>query len=494
MLILITKKEMNTRNIVKYLATRRIKSTILKTKLTIDNEEISDELIERILQDDSISEIRNYEEVLIASNTLKVKFQKVENSLRKFLKIVAKSKCKMYVSGDFVNVCLDGLKDIEIEQLIDILYDEFEIEELYINKIPQKSEFKVNKEPNEEAQVEEPKLEKVEESKSEAQVEESKLEEQVEVKLEVKKEVKTEVEVKAESKVKFEMYLENTLKENLESLKASKKSYQENLSEFLTKIGMDKEDEVIFKAFEVSRNLKKITISEVVKQVSKEIIVYKDSSSIKIHKQLLEAFDSWTAQKFPEVKDKYYRPSIISLIKVFTKYAPNSTEKRENDLKVLENETTTKNDSALEHKNAQEETMVQVEKEYSDEKTLEEFLKNKFEKVLKTPDRPNGMIICDVDKVLNEIGISPQDKIIRAAFLVSANSGPKTFCDLIRSIKQTLEKYKSEPQIKKELIKAFRKYDFSKWFTGEKVTTAKVIMIMLNLFSKKPNQNYFIKK
>lgn len=431
MLILITKKEMNMRNIVKYLATRRIKSAILKTKLIIDNEEIS---------------------------------------------------------GNFINVYLDGLKDIEIEQLIDLLYDEFEIEEVYVNGITRKSVFEANNEPTEEAQVEvKPSVET--EVKTEAEAE-------VVVRPTVKAEVVVRPTVKALEYKTFEEYLEKNLKENLEKLKTSEKSYQENLSEFLTEIGMDKNDEIILKAFEVSRNLEKITVREVAERVSKEIKVYK-GTSIRIHKHLSEVFNLWTVQRFPGIKDKYCRASIISLIRLFVKYMPNSVEITE-DLEVLENEMPTEDNSTLEQKNAQEEPTMQVEEtvqeESSNEETLKEFLQNKFGKDLIMPDRPEGIRIYDVNIILSKIGISPKDEIIQSAFLVSANSGPETFCDLIKSIKKTIEIYKTETRIKEELIEAFDKYNLAKDFKGKEVTTEEIIMTMLNLFSKRPNKNYFTNK
>lgn len=477
------------RNIVKYLATRRIKSAILKTKLIIDNEEISEELIESILQDNSISEIRSYEEVVEALNTLKVKVksQDAKNNFRKFLKLISKSKCKMDVSENFVNVYLDELKDIEIEQLIDLLYDEFEIEEVYVNEIPQKSVFEASNEPTEESQVEE--------AKSEVQVE-VKPGVETEVKTEAKAEVVVRPTVKALEYKTFEENLEENLKENLKKLKTSEKSYQENLSEFLTEIGMDKNDEIIFKAFEVSRNLEKITVGEVAKQVSKEIRVYQ-GTSIRIHKHLIKVFNLWAAQRFQGIKDKYYRASIISLIRLFAKYTPNSVEITE-DLEVLENDIPTENNSTLEQKNAQEEPTMQVEEtvqeESSNEETLKEFLQNKFGKALKMPDRPEGIRIYDVNILLSKIGISSKDEIIQSAFLVSANSGPETFCDLIKSIKKTLEIYKTETRIKEELIEAFDKYNLAKDFKGKEVTTEEIIMTMLNLFSKRPNKNYFTNK
>ena len=419
------------RNIVKYLATRRIKSAILKTKLIIDNEEIS---------------------------------------------------------GNFINVYLDGLKDIEIEQLIDLLYDEFEIEEVYVNGITRKSVFEANNEPTEEAQVEvKPSVET--EVKTEAEAE-------VVVRPTVKAEVVVRPTVKALEYKTFEEYLEKNLKENLEKLKTSEKSYQENLSEFLTEIGMDKNDEIILKAFEVSRNLEKITVREVAERVSKEIRVYQ-GTSIRIHKHLIKVFNLWAAQRFQGIKDKYYRASIISLIRLFAKYTPNSVEITE-DLEVLENDIPTENNSTLEQKNAQEEPTMQVEEtvqeESSNEETLKEFLQNKFGKALKMPDRPEGIRIYDVNILLSKIGISSKDEIIQSAFLVSANSGPETFCDLIKSIKKTLEIYKTETRIKEELIEAFDKYNLAKDFKGKEVTTEEIIMTMLNLFSKRPNKNYFTNK
>lgn len=484
MLKLITKKEMNMCDIVKYLATRRVNSTVSKTMLTIDKEELSGELIESILHNCSISEIRNYEDAILANTfKLRVKFQEVEGNFQKFLEFVSSSKCKMDVSENFSNIYLEKLKETDIEQVIDLLYDKFEIEEAYIIATSSNPVFEVSNEKEVEAETK-PKVE-------------------VETEPKVETDVKAEAEIKVKPKKtqfqNFEMYLEDALKESLDKVKTSEKSYQETLSDFLTEIGMDKKDKIIFKAFEVSRNLEKMTVTALVEQLLKESEVHMEAD-FQIQKHIVQVFNSWAVRKFPEIRTKYCRFSIISLIRLFVKYAPNSVE-TSNDVKVIENETPVEIDSTSERENVQEKTMVvqveenvQEEKESSNKEALREFLQNKFGEALSTPNRPEGIRTCDVNIVLKKMGLLSNDTIIRSAFLVSANYGPETFDSLIKDIKQKLEMYKKETEIKEGLIKGFRKYNLAEGFTGKHVSTVEVIMTILNLFSKRPNKNYFTNK
>ncbi len=492
MLKLITKKEMNMCDIVKYLATRRVNSTVSKTMLTIDKEEISGELIESILHNCSISEIRNYEDAILANTfKLRVKFQEVEGNFQKFLEFVSSSKCKMDVSENFSNIYLEKLKETDIEQVIDLLYDKFEIEEAYIIATSSNSVFEVSNEKEVEAETK-PKVEAEAKPKVEVETEPK-------VETDVKAEAEIEVKPKKPQFQNFEMYLEDALKESLDKVKTSEKSYQETLSDFLTEIGMDKKDKIIFKAFEVSRNLEKMTVTALVEQLLKESEVHMEAD-FQIQKHIVQVFNSWAVRKFPKIRTKYCKFSIISLIKLFVKYAPNSVE-TSNDAKVIENETPVESDSTLEHENVHEDTMVvqmeenvQEEKETSNREALREFLQNKFGEALSTPNRAEGIRTCDVNIVLKKMGFLSKNTIIQSAFLVSAIYGPETFDGLIKDIKQRLELYKKETDIKAELIIGFGKYNLAEGFTGKDVSTEEVIMTILNLFSKRPNKNYFTNK
>ena len=94
-----------------------------------------------------------------------------------------------------------------------------------------------------------------------------------------------------------------------------KKTVEEDINYFLDEIGLDKTAPYVFKSFLSGTFVKKVNYESILLELKKDT---KNLTEDEIKAELRKTFDEYIS-KYPNLKEKYPRISIISFIKVFVK-------------------------------------------------------------------------------------------------------------------------------------------------------------------------------
>jgi len=120
--------------------------------------------------------------------------------------------------------------------------------------------------------------------------------------------------VKKENTENVETAIRKTFKTAFDKIDKGK-TVEENLNSFLDEIGLDKTAPFVFKSFRVSTQVKKTNYESILLELKKDT---KNVTEEQIKAELRKIFDGYIS-KYPDLKGKYPKISIMNFIKAYEK-------------------------------------------------------------------------------------------------------------------------------------------------------------------------------